>query len=169
MVRRVMEKRRHRPLFLIDIAVPRNIESEIHSLDDVYLYNIDDLEEVAQANLRLRRKEIQQAESYIHHAVDEFLAWTENLEAAPTIQLLQSYFDQVLEEEIQRLGPLTEVEKERFLEFAHRLRSKFLHGPLETLKESSHTGTLRRTLEAIHTLFRLHSDEIRIPDRDTRQ
>lgn len=168
-VRPLMEKRRHRPLFLIDIAVPRNIEPEINSLDDVYLYNIDDLQEVAQANLKLRRREVRQAEAHIQQAVEEFRAWVESLEAGPTIQLLQSYFDRLLEEEIQRFGNLPDEERERFLEFARRLRSKFLHGPLETLKESAHTGTLRRTLEAIHALFRLESHENRISDRDTRQ
>lgn len=174
-VRRAVEKRRHRPLFLIDIAVPRNIESEINSLDDVYLYNIDDLQEVAQSNLRLRRKEIREAEAHIEKAVEEFQAWVEQLEAGPTIQLLQSYFDQLLAEEIKRLGTQSEEEKKRFMEFGARLRAKFLHPPLETLKESSRLGTVRRTLEAIHTLFRLDSkkvrstNEVRISDRDAGQ
>ena len=163
-VRRAMEKRRHRPLFMIDIAVPRNIESEINSLDDVYLYNIDDLQQVSQANLRLRRKEIRQAEAYIEEAVEQFQAWVQQLEAGPTIQLLQSYFDELIEEEIKKLGTSSQEEKERFLEFGRRLRSKFLYAPLETLKDSSRLGTVRRTLEAIHTLFRLN--EIEIQDRD---
>jgi len=154
-IREAMEKRRHRPLFLIDIAVPRNIEAEINSLDDVYLYNIDDLREVAQSNLRLRRKEIREAEAYVQKAVEEFQAWVEQLEAGPTIQLLQAYFDQLLEEEVKKSGARSEDERKRFLEFGRRLRAKFLHAPLETLKESSHLGTVRRTLEAIHTLFRL--------------
>ncbi len=166
---RAMQKRRHRPLFLIDIAVPRNIEAEINSLDDVYLYNIDDLQEVAQSNLRLRRKEVRDAESLIEGAVEEFQAWTENLEAGPTIQRLQVYLDELVEEEIKRLGSLSGDEKERLMEFSRRLRSKFLHAPLKTLKESSRLGTVRRTLEAIHALFRLDSDEIRISDRNARE
>lgn len=166
---RAIERRHHRPLFLIDIAVPRNIEPEINSLDDVYLYNIDDLEEVAQANLRLRRKEVREAESHTEQAVEEFQAWMESLEAGPTIQRLQAYFDLLVEEEIKRFGSLSNEEKERFMEFSRRLRSKFLHAPLEALKESSRLGTVRRTLEAIHALFRLDSDEIGIPDRDARE
>ncbi len=154
-VKRVIDKRRHRPLFLIDIAVPRNIESEVHSLDDVYLYNIDDLQEVAQANLRLRAKEIREAEAYIREAVEEFQAGVEQLEAGPTIQLLQDSLDQLARDEIQRWGNLEKEERERLEEFARRLRSKFLHAPLETLKESSRLGTVRRTLEAIQSLFRL--------------
>jgi glutamyl-tRNA reductase len=76
----------------------------------------------------------------------------------------------LIEEELKRLGPLPEGEKARLEELAHRLRSKFLHGPLETLKESSRLGMVRRTLEAIQTLFRLNrSDEIRISDRDARE
>lgn len=173
-VRLAMAERKHRPLFLIDIAVPRNIESEINSLDDVYLYNIDDLQGVAQANLKLRRKEVREAEAYVQKAVDEFQAWVEQLEAGPTIQMLQSHLDELIEEEIKRLGALSEEEKERLAEFARRLRAKFLHAPLETLKESSRLGMVRRTLEAIHTLFRLRSsehlnDEIGISDRDTRK
>lgn len=178
-VKRAMEKRRHRPLFLIDIAVPRNIEPAINALDDVYLYNIDDLQEVAQANLRLRRKEVREAEVCIEQAVEELLAWIEQLEAGPTIQKLQEQFDLLIKEELQRLGPLREEEKERMEELAHRLRSKFLHAPLETLKESSRLGMVRRTLEAIQALFRLRpereapggisSDEIGISDRNPRE
>lgn len=154
-VKRVIDKRRHRPLFLIDIAVPRNIEAAIHSLDDVYLYNVDDLQEVAQANLRLRAREIREAEASIHEAVEEFEAWVEQLEAGPTIQLLQETLDQLVEEEMKRWGNLEKEERERFEEFARRLRSKFLHAPLETLKESSRLGAVHRTLEAIHSLFKL--------------
>lgn len=158
-VKRAMEKRRHRPLFLIDIGVPRNIEPEIHSLDDVYLYNIDDLEEVAQSNLRLRRKEVRQAEELVTGAVEEFLAWVEKLEAQPTIQGLHQHFDALIEEELEKLGPLPDEEKKRLESFARRLRSKFLYAPLETLKESSRFGSLRRTLESIHTLFRLEKNQ----------
>ncbi|MBI2167249.1 MAG: glutamyl-tRNA reductase [Candidatus Omnitrophica bacterium] len=154
-VKRAMEERRHRPLFLIDIGVPRNIEPEINTLDDVYLYNIDDLQEVAQSNLRLRRNEIRQAEALIEEAVEDYLGWVEQLQAGPTIQSLQEYFDSLMAEELERLGPLAPEEKKRFEEFARRLRSKFLHAPLEALKESSRTGSVRRTLESLHTLFRL--------------
>ena len=167
LVERVMKERRRQPLFLMDIAVPRNVEAEVNSLDDVYLYNIDDLQEVAQANLRLRRKEVREAEVLIEAALEEFLAWVESLEAGPTIQRLTAYFDKLVEEEIERFGSLSEGEKQRFMEFSRRLRSKFLHAPFETLKESSRLGTVRRTLESIHALFRLSSkDEIGISDRD---
>jgi glutamyl-tRNA reductase len=175
MVTRAMESRRNRPLFLIDIAVPRNIEAEINSLDDVYLYDIDDLQGVAQANLRLRRKEVREAEAHVINAIEEFLAWVEGLEAGPTIQRLETYLDALIEEEIERFGALSIGEKARLVEFSRRLRSKFLHAPLETLKESSRLGTIRRTLEGIHALFRLgnaHSSrpskdyEIGISDRD---
>lgn len=157
-VKRAMEKRRHRPLFLIDIGVPRNIEAEINTLDDVYLYNIDDLQEVAQANLRLRRKEIRQAEALIEEAAEDFLSWMEQLEAGPTIRSLQEYFESLVAEELEHLGPLSPEEKKRFEEFARRLRSKFLHAPLEALKESSRQGSVRRTLESIHSLFRLYPE-----------
>ena len=170
-VAQAMARRRHRPLFLIDIAVPRNVEPEVNSIDDVYLYNIDDLQEVAQANVRLRRKEVREAEALIESAVEEFRAWVEGLAAGPTVQRLQAYLDQLVEEEIARFGALAPGERERLLEFSRRLRSKFLHAPLETLKESSRLGTVRRTLEAIHALFRLDttSHEIGISDRNARQ
>ena len=173
-VKRVIEKRRHRPLFLIDIAVPRNIEPEINSLDDVYLYNIDDLQGVAQSNLKLRRREMRQAETHIEQAVDEFQAWLESLEAGPTIGLLQKYMDELVEEEMKKWAGLDENDNKRLEEFARRLRSKFLHTPLEILKESSRLGTVRKTLEAIHLLFRLDrtkrpQDEIGISDWDARK
>lgn len=161
-VKNVVQKRRHRPLFLIDIAVPRNIESEINSLDDVYLYNIDDLQGVAQSNMKLRRKEMREAENHIEQAVEEFQAWVEQLEAAPTIKLLTAYFDSLVEEEMKHWTGLDEKERQRLTQFSRRLRSKFLHSPLEALKESSRIGTVRKTLEAIHSLF---GNEIRISDR----
>lgn len=170
-VKEAMGKRRHRPLFLIDIAVPRNVEAAVNSLDDVYLYNIDDLEKVSQANLRLRRKEVREAEAHIEKAVEEFQAWVEQLEAGPTIQLLHRYFDELIEEEIESLGRIPEEEKEKFREFAGRLRAKFLHAPLEALQDSSKFGAVRRTLEAIHTLFPLNprDHEIGISDRHPRE
>ncbi len=154
-VKRVIAKRRHRPLFLIDIGVPRNIESEINTLDDVYLYNIDDLQGVAQANLKRRQKEVREAEDHVAQAVEEFQAWIQQLQTGPTLERLQNYVDGLIQEEIQRLGNIPEPEKEKFREFARRLRSKFLHAPMETLKESSRLGTVRRVLEMVHTLFRL--------------
>ena len=96
-VKRVMDNRPHRPLFLIDIAVPRDIDPQINSLDNVYLYNIDDLKNVASSNLKLRRREIQAAEGMTEDAVTDFQAWMENLKARPTIENFEHFLDSVLE------------------------------------------------------------------------
>src|SRR5207253_937482 len=80
----VMTVRRSKPLFLIDIAVPRNIESEVNEVDDVYLYNVDDLKGVSASNLKLRRGEIRAAEDIVDESVVQYQSWVEQLAARPT-------------------------------------------------------------------------------------
>ena len=82
-VRDAMARRRNRPLLLIDIAVPRNIEDDVHKLEDVYLYNIDDLQGVSAANLKLRQREVKQAEALAEKEVVFFRGWLERLKAPP--------------------------------------------------------------------------------------
>lgn len=153
-IQNVMKRRRSRPLFLIDIAVPRDIEAHVNSLDDVYLYNIDDLKGVSASNLRLRRKEIQAAEQMIEQAVVDFKSWLEQLEARPTLERFESYLDQILEKELGGLSKKGYSEAS-IREIQHRLRSKLLHMPFEKIKEASKNGGVTRYVEALQSLFGL--------------
>jgi len=154
-VKAVMKKRRQRPLFLIDIAVPRDIEPEINSLDDVYLYNIDDLKGVAAANLRLRRREIQAAETFIEEAVLGFQSWLEQLFARPTLERFENFLNEILDRELKTLTEKDGISEARKNEVQNRLRAKLLHPPFEKIKEASQNGGVTRYLEALRSLFNL--------------
>ncbi|MFA6599527.1 MAG: glutamyl-tRNA reductase [Candidatus Omnitrophota bacterium] len=158
-VKTAFEVRGHRPLFLIDIAVPRNIASEVNLLEDVHLYNIDDLKGVADSNLRNREKEIQAAEVILDKAVSDYEAWLDQLKARPTMERFEKFLAEVLAKE---LGPLARrpgadpAEAERLSE---RICAKLTHAPYEKLKEASRSGGASRYLEAIQTLFGLDAPD----------
>lgn len=154
-VRQAMEKRRHRPLFLIDIGVPRNIESEINQMDDVYLYNIDDLKSVSAANLKLRSRETAAAESMVDKAVLDYQSWLEQLKARPTLEKFESFLDEILERELSKNLRDLDLSDVRKKEIRDSIRAKVLSPTYEKIKESSQNGGVNRYLEALHSLFNL--------------
>jgi glutamyl-tRNA reductase len=136
--------RRGRPLFLIDIAVPRDIEPEVGKLSGVFLYDLDDLKAVADANLRERRKEASAAEAIVEAEVTEFLAWRRSLDAVPLLVELRRHFEEIRRGEVdkarKRYGPLT-PEQEAALEAAtSALMNKLLHSPTVHIKEVARNG-----------------------------
>ncbi len=154
-VQEVMKRRRHRPLFLIDIAVPRDVEAEINTLDDVYLYNVDDLKGVAAANLNLRRKEIQAAEEIVEEAVIGFHSWLEQLTARPTMERFEKFLTDTIDRELNTLAQEGHLSDDKKNEIRDRLRSRLLHAPFEKIKEASRNGGVTRYLEALRSLFKL--------------
>jgi len=154
-VRAVMDRRRHRPLFVIDIAVPRNVDPGVNDIDDVYLYNIDDLKSVTDSNLTLRRKQMLEAQGLTQEAVDSFSSWLEQLEARPTLEHFEAFVDEILDRElVQALDGLkvSPADRERIRQ---RIRSRLLHAPIEKIKEASRNGGVKRYLEALRSLFNL--------------
>lgn len=154
-VKKVMETRRQRPLFLIDIAVPRDMEPEINTLDDVYLYNIDDLKGVAAGNLKFRQKEISAAEERIDRAVLDYQSWLERLKARPVLESFEVFIDEVLDKELEDLAREKAISPEQKKIVRERIRAKLMHPPLEKIKEASQNGGVKRYLEALHSLFNL--------------
>ncbi|HLD49968.1 MAG TPA: glutamyl-tRNA reductase [bacterium] len=154
-VKRVMDNRPNRPLFLIDIAVPRDIDPRTNSLDNVYLYNIDDLKNVTASNLKLRHREIQAAETMVENAVVDFQAWMENLKARPTLENFEQFLDDVLEQELARFSRETGFEEPKREELRQRIRAKLMHPTLEKVKQASQNGGAARYLEALQSLFGL--------------
>jgi glutamyl-tRNA reductase len=133
-----------RPLFLIDIAVPRDIEPSVADLSGVFLYDLDDLKAVADANLRERKKESAAAEDIIEKEVTEFLAWRRSLEAVPLLVELRRRGEEISRTEIEkakkRLGSLT-PEQEAVLEATgNAIVNKLLHPPTVRLKEIAKDG-----------------------------
>lgn len=155
----MMKKRRHRPLFMIDISVPRNIDARINTLDDVYLYNVDDLKGVAAANLKLRRREIETANTMVEEAVLSFQSWMEQLAARPTMERYEQFINKILEHELEDIFRQTGMSEEQKKAACDRLRARLMHPPLEKIKEASRNGGVARYLEALHALFQLDKAE----------
>jgi glutamyl-tRNA reductase len=136
--------RHHRPLFLIDIAVPRDIEPAVRKLEGVFLYDLDDLKSVAEANLRLRKREAAAAEALVEAEIGDFLEWQKSLDVVPLLVELRRRGEQIRRSEIEkaraRLGTLT-PEQEKALEAATTaIVNKMLHGPTVQLKELARDG-----------------------------
>src|SRR6478672_5893725 len=100
-----MRPRRNRALFLIDIALPRDVEPDAGSLDQVFLYNIDDLQAIVNENLARRSTEVQRAESIVREEVDRFRAWMQSRDIVPTVVALRQQFEAIRKAELQRLEP----------------------------------------------------------------
>ena len=165
-VESVMKERRHKPLFFIDIAVPRDVESRVGEIDDVYLYDIDDLKTVSEANLRLRKKEIAKCEIIIERELESFDQWYEFLEAGPVIQKLTAYFDGVVEREVAKASPKFKGHEEELKALIQKIKAGLLHVPVEKLKESARMGSIEHYLETLHSLFRLEERKLAKPNRE---
>jgi len=137
-MQRVIAARRNRPAFLIDIAVPRNIEPSVNELDNVFLYDIDDLQEVVEANLRERRKEAERAEILVSEEVERMMARLKVVEIAPTIVGLQEQLEQMRASEIEkvrrRYGPFTPQQEEALEAATRAIINKVAHGPISELR-----------------------------------
>ena len=146
--------RRGRPLFLIDIAVPRDIAPDAGRVAGVFLYDLDDVKKVAEANLRERRKEASAAEAILDHEVREFLEWRRSLEVVPLLVELRRRADEIRKAEVEkarrRLGPLTPEQESAIEAATTAIVNKLLHGPTVHLKrlagngQAEHVGLIRK-------------------------
>lgn len=162
-MRQVMAKRRYRSIFLIDIAVPRDLDPQINSLDNAYLYNIDALEQVVAQNLAERQKEAKEAEKIIKAEVEEFFAWLSSLEVIPTIAELRRKAEQIKEQELSKalskLNYLSEAEKNVIAALAHSITNKLLHDPVVKVKESTKQRDGYLYVESLRHLFALNNSD----------
>ncbi len=156
-VESALKARRHKPMFMVDIAVPRDIEPEVRELDDVYLYTVDDLEEVIQENLRSRQQAAEQAGEIIEQRAEEFMAWLRSLDAVALIQSYRGQAEAIKQETLDRARRMVAngTPPEKALEFlANTLTNKLLHTPSSRLREAGSSGR-KEILEAANTLFQL--------------
>lgn len=157
-IRTVLKNRANRPMFFIDIAVPRDVDPDVNGLDNVYLYDIDDLKEVVQENMAGRRVEAEKADKIVDDEVHEFSDWVSRLDVQPTIKELIHRGDLACEEEVartmRRLGATDQTTRDALMAMAQALQKKFLHEPLTYLKEGDKAEHSRRII-AIQNIFNL--------------
>jgi glutamyl-tRNA reductase len=161
-VKAAIERRRNRPMFLIDIAVPRNIEPNVDKLDNVFLYDIDDLDKVVDSNLRGRNQVAQQAEEIIREEVDRMITRLKTREVAPTIVVLQDQLEQWRKGEIERqrgkLGKLTPQQEEALDAITLGIINKVAHGPITELRRQAGDTSSLHVMSIIRKLFRLGAE-----------
>ncbi len=137
----VMKARKQKPVFLIDISVPRNIDPEINHLENVYLYDVDDLQGVADAGLEERRKEADKGEAIVSEEIETFIRWQSSLDAKPTIIALRKHAEEIKHQEISRLNGklegLTSEQKNAVEQLATSIVNKLVHPPTAALKEDA--------------------------------
>ncbi len=137
-VERAMNKRRGRPMFLVDIAVPRDIDPRVGEIDDVYLYDIDDLQKVVQGNRKQREAEAENARVLLEEEAQAFLGWLKSLETVPLIRQLQSQLDARRAEELEKarryMRDFTPEQMEAVERFSRQLLKRLIHPTLTALK-----------------------------------
>jgi glutamyl-tRNA reductase len=169
-VRKQMRARRNRPLFLIDIAVPRDIDPEVNRIDNVYLYNIDDLQGIVEMNRAERFKEATRAEHIIETEALKFETWLRTLEVVPTIVSLRRKAEEIRRAEIHRtLGQLDSLAPEQIdalQVLTQSIVNKVLHNPILFLKRSSSRTQKDLYLDVARRLFSLDEDQPEMVDNE---
>jgi glutamyl-tRNA reductase len=157
-MKKVMKRRKHRPIFFIDIAVPRDIDPDINQLENAYLYDIDDLQDVIDINVNERKKEALRAERIIDEAVVRFEEWLKNLDVVPTIKALRHKLDQITRFEIQKTCQSIQNENieqlyPAFEKMGNAIVNKFLHDPIRFLKGEGFHKDRSACLDLTRKLF----------------
>ncbi len=159
----VIAGRSGRPLCILDLAVPRDVDPAIAQLEHVFLYDVDDLQTVAAQATARRRDEVPAAERIVEQETDLFWAWYGGLGVVPVIKEFRGRLEELRAAELERamhaLGHLTPEDRARVEQFSHALLNKFLHQPTIALKEAAEQGRGYGLLDALRRLFGLGSSE----------
>ena len=157
-----MRRRKQRPLFLIDIAVPRDLDPAINDLDNVYLYNIDDLQEVVEQGRQARRQEAARAERLVASETVKFQDWLQTLEVYPTIIALKekaaAICDAELKKTVSHLGPISDEQRQALEVLLSSITQKLLHDPIIFLKRNHRMKNPHQELDLARRLFNLDRD-----------
>ena len=159
---KVVRARQNRPLCIIDIAVPRDVEDDVRDIDGVYLFNIDDLQQIVAVNMEERQKAAMTAEIIVQEEVVTMMGWMKTLETVPTIVALKKRGEEIrqgeLEKVLARLPGLSGPEREIVEGLASSIVNKLLHRPLVTLKEEAANANGTMYVDATRRLFSLDED-----------
>ncbi len=158
-MKKVIEARRNRPMFLIDIAVPRNIEPSVNELDNVFLYDIDDLQKVVETNLEGRMQSAEEAEAIIREEVEKMMARLKAREVVPTIVSLQEQLEHVRAAELARMrgkfGTLTPEQEQALDALTKSIINKVAHGPISELRRQASQPDGHFFIATIRKVFHL--------------
>jgi len=169
-VERAMKHRRHRPIFFIDIAVPRDLDPDINRVDNAFLYDIDDLEHVVEQNRSEREKEAAKAEEIVAEELEEVRGWLRSLEVVPTIAGLRDSVEQIRRAELERLGSrlgdLTDEQRAQVELLTASIVNKILHVPTVRMKEVAGRDESYLYADALRTLFGLNGSGAASADED---
>ncbi|MBN1471173.1 MAG: glutamyl-tRNA reductase [Syntrophaceae bacterium] len=159
MLKRIHHQRKNRLLFLIDIAVPRDIDPAVSELENVYLYNIDDIQEIVDENMNVRKKEAIKAEKIVDEEVTRYINWQKELESVPTIVSLRNKAGEIVQTEMEKasgwMQNLNREDQEKIDNLVNSIVNKVLHAPVTVLKEESSDISSRDIVDAVRRLFRL--------------
>jgi len=161
-VKKAMKGRKNRPLFFIDIAVPRNVESRVNEIENAFVYNMDDLKGIIESNLSKRKNEAVKAERMVDEEVIKFSEWLKTLDVVPTIVALKEKCKKIrqieLKKTLSRLGNLTPEQRKRVEDLALSITKKVLNDPIVFLKGKENRSSRDLYLDITQKLFNLGSD-----------
>ena len=161
MLERAVKARKHRPIFMVDLAVPRDVEPEVAEMDDVFLYTVDDLAEIVRDGVEARQGAVAQAEAIIDTSVASFMHWMETREMVPTIRALRDHAERFRRHEVERALRLLNKgeDPQKVLESLSRgLTNKFLHMPSHALNHAQQDER-NALVEFISRLYNIHPQE----------
>jgi glutamyl-tRNA reductase len=158
-----LSRRRNRPMFFIDIAVPRDVDPAMNELDGIFVYDIDDLQQAVSSNVADRRKEAERAEAIIESEVSRFQARLQTLEVVPTIVSLQDHLETIRQAEIDRvrgrLGALSPEQEMAIETLTRGIVNKIMHTPISTLKTAAREAEATTIIDLIRRLFNLQEEK----------
>ncbi|MGQ0793802.1 MAG: glutamyl-tRNA reductase [Deltaproteobacteria bacterium] len=168
-VREALTLRRNEPVFMIDIAVPRDIDPRVGEIPNIYLYDIDDLEAVMEENMKTRRKHAERAEEIVREGEKNFRSWLDGLRVVPAIISLRSRFEEIqkieLGKAIRRLQGLSEGERRAVEALASGIVAKILYKPMTNLKKESSSSLGALYVDTLKRLFELEGD-VNLPEEN---
>ena len=154
-----LNRRKNRPMFFIDIAVPRDVDPEMNTLDGIFVFDIDDLEEAVSSGLESRKREAEQAEAIIEKEVERFRARLQSLHLTPTIVSLQDQFENIRQAELERirgrLGKLTPEQEMAIEALSRGIVNKILHTPIRSLKSAASGEEITTLIASFRKIFDL--------------
>jgi glutamyl-tRNA reductase len=159
-LREVMKKRHNRSLFFIDLSVPRGVEAVVRELEEVFVYDVDDLDMVVAHNREKRKGEIEKAERIVDRHTEEFFTWLSTLDLAPAIARLKDCFESIPEAELKKLkNRLSPETYQRLEEYSDFIKGKYLGMIVKNLKNLSRDGRQLEYIDLVNNLFDLTSGE----------